>query len=163
MTLNSVSRLSKKLQDSRSYFYKKNVALLILPIVVLAGCALMTGYDPTSYKTATDLKAESLLLMDKATQAPDAAMLAKIDDMRVKLRKAYEYEKGKDGPNKITVAQWELLNDAKKDLLGGFLKDWEAKQSQPKGFSKAFVDQKKEQIGKAFDQIIELESAKVKN
>jgi len=48
-------------------------------------------------------------------------------------------------------------------LLGGFLKSWEEKKGKPKGFSKGFIDEKKEQIGKAFDQIIELESAKVKN
>jgi len=48
-------------------------------------------------------------------------------------------------------------------LLGGFLKSWEEKKGKPQGFSKGFIDEKKEQIGKAFDQIIELESAKVKN
>jgi len=101
--------------------------------------------------------------MDKATEAPDSAQLAKIDDMRVKLAKAYEYEKGKEGPNQITVKQWELLNNPDKDLLGGFLKSWAAKKGESKGFSKGFVDEKKSQIGEAFDQIIELESAKVKN
>jgi len=33
----------------------------VMPILVaglLAGCAAITGYDPTSYKTATDLKAK---------------------------------------------------------------------------------------------------------
>jgi hypothetical protein len=123
----------------------------------------MTGYDPTSYKTATDLKAESLILMDKAIAAPDDAQLAKIEDLRVKLSKAYEYEKGKEGPNKITVEQWEVLNDPKKDLLGGFLRSWEKKKGEPKGFNKALIDEKKIQIGEAFDQIIKLESAKVKN
>ena len=161
-----IERFSRTFPNSQNLIrvhHKAAWVLLIFPMLFLVGCALMTHYDPTSYKTATDLKAESLLLMDKATEAPDSAHLVKIDDMRVKLAKAYEYEKGKEGPNEITVKQWELLNNPDRDLLGGFLKSWEGKKGKPKGFSKAFVDEKKDQIGKAFDQIIQLESAKVKN
>ena len=82
MFLNTNSQTSKKLLDFRRPLHNSARALLIVPILFLVGCALMTHYDPTSYKTATDLKAESLFLMDKATEAPDPAQLAKIDDMR---------------------------------------------------------------------------------
>jgi hypothetical protein len=144
--------------------YRKGTTAIVFILLLLSlSCAAITGYDATSYKTATDLKAESLLLMDKATEPPDDNQMAQIDELQVKLLKAYEYEKGKKGPNQITVAQWKLLNDPEKDLLGGFLKDWEAKKGQSKGFSKAFIDEKKDQVGKAFDQIIELESSKVKD
>ena len=163
MFIDRFSRTFAMATDLRKPNHHRGRVLLILPMLFLVGCALMTHYDPTSYKTATDLKAESLFLMDKATEAPDAAQLAKIEDLRVKLAKAYEYEKGKEGPNQITVKQWGLLNDPNKDLLGGFLKKWEEKKGSAKGFSKGFVDEKKDQIGEAFDQIIELESAKVKN
>ena len=163
MMLDLISRPPRSLGESRSPSYKKGMALLLLPIVFLASCALMTGYDPISYKTATDLKAESLLLMDKATQAPDPALLAKIDDMRVKLSQAYEYEKGKKGPNKITVEQWKLLNDPDGNLLGGFLKRWEGKQGTGNGLNPDFVTQAKELVKDAFNEIIKLEGEKVGN
>ncbi len=118
MMLDPGSRPPRQLQDPRNHSYKRAMTLLFLPILFLVSCALMTGYDPTSYKTATDLKAESLILMDKAIAAPDDAQLAKIDELWVKLSKAYEYEAGKDGPNIETVKQWKLLKDPEKDLLG---------------------------------------------
>ena len=163
MMLDPVSRPPRQLRDPRSPSYKRAMALLILPILFLVSCALMTGYDPTSYKTATDLKAESLILMDKAIAAPDDTTLAQIEDLRVKLSKAYEYEAGKEGPNKITVEQWKILNDPDGGLLGGFLKRWEGKKGTGEGLNPSFVEQAKEVIGSAFDQIIKLESAKVKN
>ena len=163
MMLDPVSRPLRQLRDPRNHSYKRAMTLLFLPILFLVSCALMTGYDPTSYKTATDLKAESLILMDKATAEPDAAQLAKIEDMRVKLSKAYEYEAGKEGPNKITVEQWKTLNDPDGGLLGGFLKRWEGKKGTGEGLNPAFVGEAKEVVKDAFDQIIKLESAKVKN
>jgi hypothetical protein len=163
MMLDPGSRPPRQLQDPRNHSYKRALTLLFLPILFLVSCALMTGYDPTSYKTATDLKAESLILMDKATAAPDDAQLAKIDELWVNLSKAYEYEAGKDGPNIETVKQWKLLKDPEKDLLGGFLKLWGKKKGGANGLSEGFITEKKEQVGKAFDEIIKLESAKVKD
>jgi hypothetical protein len=139
------------------------MTLLFLPILFLVSCALMTGYDPTSYKTATDLKAESLILMDKATVEPDAAQLAKIEDMRVKLSKAYEYEAGKEGPNQITVKQWKTLNDPDGGLIGGFLKKWEGKKGTGEGLNPVLVTEAKGLVEDAFNEIIKIESAKVKN
>ena len=137
--------------------------LAIFPILFLISCAAITNYDPTSYKNATDIKAESLLLMDKATEPPNAMEIAKIEDLRVKLSQAYEYEAGKEGPNQITVKQWKILNDPEGGLLGGFLKRWEGTQGTGTGLKAGFVEQAKDLVKNAFDQIIKLESAKVKN
>jgi hypothetical protein len=125
----------------------------------VAACALITHYDPTSYQRATDLKAESLLLIEKAVDAP-AARAAEIDALRLKLRQAYEYERGKGSPNVITVKQWEILNDPDGALLGGFLKKW---QTENKGQAQAFLDGVSKNVGAAFDQIIRLENSKVKD
>jgi len=150
---------SQALSVSHSACRKTVSFVVALSVLFLVGCAAITGYDPTSYKTATDLKAESLTLIEKATDPP-AAHRAEIDQLRVNLRKAYEYEKGKEGPNHLTVQQWKILNDPQGNLLGGFLRRWEQGGN---GQSQVFIDQVKRNIAKAFDQIISLESHKVKN
>jgi hypothetical protein len=131
-----------------------------LPIsLLLVACAAITGYDPTSYKTATDLKVEALLLIEKA-QDPPGPHAAEIQAMRLRLRQAYEYEKGKGERNRFTRDQWQILADPKGSLLGGFLKKW---QTENKGQSPAFLDGVSENVSAAFDKIIELESRKVKD
>ncbi len=142
---------------------KPPLILVIFPILFLISCAAITNYDPTSYKNATDIKAESLLLMDKAIDPPNTLAMARIEDLRVKLSQAYEYEAGKEGPNQITVKQWKILNDPEGGLLGGFLKRWEGTQGTETGLKPGFVEEAKDQVKDAFDQIIKLESAKVKN
>ncbi len=127
--------------------------------VAWGACALITPYDPTSYKNATDLKAEALLLIEKATDPPSAHAAA-IDGLLLKLRQAYEYERGKGNPNMLTVKQWELLINPQGNLLGGFLQKWRAEN---RAQSAAFIENAAALVGKAFDQIIELERAKVKN
>jgi len=139
---------------------KKGVGtILLIPIFFLVACAAITNYDPTSYKTATDLKAESLLLIEKATDPPNLHA-DEIASLRLKLRKALEYESGKGKPNTITVTQWRVLNSPTGGLIGGFLSNWEEKNA---GFSEPFLEEVKENVGKAFDEIIKLENAKVKN
>ncbi len=125
----------------------------------MIGCAAITGYDPTSYKTATDLKAESLLLIEKATDPPDRHA-DEISSLRLKLRKALEYEAGKGAPNVITVHQWKVLNSPTGGLIGGFLSNWEEKNA---GFSEPFLEEVKKNVGEAFDEIIKLENDKVRN
>lgn len=128
-------------------------------LLALGACALITHYDPTSYKNATDLKAEALLLIEKA-QDPPGIHAAAIDGLHLKLRQAYEYERGKGSPNMLTVKQWELLINPKGNLLGGFLQKWKV---EDKAQGATFIEATAKLIGKAFDQIIELERAKVKD
>ena len=127
--------------------------------LALGACALITHYDPTSYKNATDLKAEALLLMDKAKDPPGIHAAA-IDGLLLKLRQAYEYERGKGNPNMLTVKQWELLINPQGNLLGGFLQKWKVEN---RAQSPTFIEETAKLVGKAFDQIIELERAKVKD
>jgi len=141
-------------QDTR---YFRVLALLLLS--ALSACALISQYDPTSYQNATNLKAEALLLVEKAKEPPGMHTTA-IDGLRLKLLQAYEYERGKGDPNRITVEQWKRLSDPEGALLGGFLRKW---TSENQGQSDAFLKGLSKNVGEAFDQIIKLESAKVKN
>lgn len=136
-----------------------SLALAFVLSLALGACALITHYDPTSYKNATDLKAEALLLIEKAKDPPGIHATA-IDGLQLKLRQAYEYERGKGSPNMLTVKQWELLINPQGNLLGGFLQKWKV-EDNAQGVT--FIEQAAKLTGKAFDQIIELERAKVKD
>ena len=139
---------------------KSRVRLAFLLFFLSAlGCALITGYDPTSYKIATDLKAEALLLIEKAKDPP-GPHAAEIDGLRLRLRQAYEYERGKGDRNRFTAEQWAILSDPNGALLGGFLKKWE---TENRGQSPAFLEGVSKNIEQAFDEIIKLESRKVKD
>jgi hypothetical protein len=131
---------------------------VFLFLLALLGCSLITPYDPTSYKIATDLKVDSLALLDKSTE-PAQGHLVEIQDLEVKVRKAFEYEKGKGDLNSETEKMWALLADPQGDLLGGALRMW---KETGKGLGKTFVEEKAAQVAEGFDKIIKLESGKVK-
>ena len=124
--------------------------------VFLAGCALIAHYDQVAYEHATSAKVDTLVLMDKAAGSYDDHQ-KEIEALVTELNKAYEYDRGRS-LNKITIAQWDVLRDPNRNLVGGFLKMWKAKGS----LSATFIAEKKLQIGDAFDQIIALESGKQK-
>ncbi|HYR21558.1 MAG TPA: hypothetical protein VEP30_01360 [Chthoniobacterales bacterium] len=122
----------------------------------LAACSLIAHYDQVAYEHATSAKVDTLALMDKATGSYDEHQ-KEIEALVTELNKAYEYDRGRS-LNKITVAQWDVLRDPNRNLVGGFLKMWKAKGK----LSATFIAEKKLQIADAFDQIIGLESGKQK-
>lgn len=124
--------------------------------VVSLGCATISPYSETAYQNATSLKVDSLALMAKATE-PYAQHQAEVEALRLKIDKAYEYAKGLPN-NTITTTQWEILKDPNGHLLGGFLERWQKKSTlAPNFIAEAQID-----VRNAFDQIIKLESGKIK-
>jgi hypothetical protein len=117
-------------------------------------CALIANYDQVAYEHATNAKVDTLALMNKATGNYEAHE-KEVEALTNELDKAYEYDRGRQ-LNKITAAQWDVLRDPNRNLVGGFLKMWKEKGK----LGAAFVAEKKKQIGDAFDQIIQLESGK---
>jgi hypothetical protein len=124
--------------------------------ILLTACSLIAHYDQVAYEHATSAKVDTLALMDKATGSYDDHQ-KEVEALVIELNKAYEYDRGRS-LNKLTVAQWDVLRDPNRNLVGGFLKMWKTKGS----LSATFVAEKKLQIGDAFDQIIALESGKIK-
>ncbi|HXP34870.1 MAG TPA: hypothetical protein VN827_04925 [Chthoniobacterales bacterium] len=122
----------------------------------LTGCTLIARYDQVAYEHATSAKVDTLALISKATASYDDHE-KEVEALVRQLDKAYEYDRGRQ-LNKLTVAQWDILRDPNRDLVGGFLKMWKAKGS----LSATFIAEKKKQIADAFDQIIQLESGKPK-
>ena len=82
------------------------------------------------------------------------------EGIRIRLLQAYEYERWKAKQKRATVEQWRLLIDPEAALLGGFLRKW---RDENKGQSDAFLKGVARNVSDAFDEIIKLENAKVKN
>ena len=141
---------------ARPQMKKGRIYLIVSTSVLLAACSTISTYDQAAYGHATSAKVDTLTLMDKAAgswndhQKEIAALTNQLD-------KAYEYDRGRP-LNKITVAQWEILRDPNRELIGGFLRIWEVKGS----LSQTFITEKKAQVADAFDQIIQLESGKLR-
>ena len=132
----------------------------ILALALLAACQSMSTFDETAYKNATDLKVETLALIEQADEPASEHQMA-IDQLRVDLWKAHEYEKGRK-KNRITARMWEVLRGESLAggtvLVGGFLDLWETQGTM----SRAVIDESTAIIEQAFDEIIGLESRKIK-
>ena len=127
-----------------------------LCLMALASCRTISLFDQAAYEHAVSAKVDTLALMDKATESYSAHQ-KEIDSVKRELAKAYEYDLGRP-LNKITATQWKILLDPNRDLVGGFLKMWKSSGS----LGATFIAEKKPQIAEAFDQIIGLESGKIK-
>ena len=135
--------------------YVKKLVLLF-GVMCVVGCATVVSKDSVSLQNAIDLKVESLALLDKAVDPPERHS-TQIEDLRLKLLKAFEYEKTRGELNAVSIEQWKILIDPNGHLLGGFLRKWE---TDGIGRSPAFLSGVKKTITQAFDQIIKLESQK---
>jgi RecB family endonuclease NucS len=92
---------------------------LIAVIVVLNACTI-APFSQQAYEQATSLKAEALILMDKATDS-FSRHKSEVEAIKLDLNKAYEYAKGRLH-NEISTRQWEIIKDPGRDSLGGFLR-----------------------------------------
>ena len=157
--LSSKARVATTIGRARSSPQMK-ISILAAPLgltlLFSSACSLIAPYDRAAYEHATNAKVDTLALMSKATGSYDEHE-KEVEALVRQLDKAYEYDRGRQ-LNQITVAQWDILRDPNRDLVGGFLKVWKTKRT----LSATFVTEKKKQIGNAFDQIIQLESGKLK-
>jgi len=128
----------------------------VLSLFSLFACSYISPYSHFAYQQATSLKVEALALMDKATD-PYANHEKEVKELESKIEKAYEYDKGRP-KNKLSTAQWEILKDPNRNLLGGFIIRWE----KDKKLSLTFIKETKGLVADAFDTISGLESGKIK-
>jgi len=118
-------------------------------------CSSISVFSPEAYKQAVELKVESLELMSFAT-SPYADYEENVTYLKTELRKAYEFALGRPN-NELSAGQWEILINEEGNLLGGFLKRWEAEDA----LSEMFVSEMQTLVSDAFDTIIGLESGKI--
>jgi len=136
---------------------KLTVLWLIVWAISAGGCAsLIDRYDKIAYQNATSIKVDTLVVMDKATE-PYSQNESCVEALKIQVEKAYEYAKGRP-KNEIVTKQWAIMKDPNRNLLGGFLARWKDKKT----LSKIFITEAKNNISLGFDQIIGLESGKIK-
>ena len=122
----------------------------------IIGCSTIAVHDQYAYTQAVNLKVDAQSIVGKGDKDYTTQEQG-VNELMLNVEKAYEYEKGRE-KNAITTKMWEILLNPESDLLGGFIKRWKDEGK----LNKAYVLEKQKQIGEAFDQIIGLESGKIK-
>jgi hypothetical protein len=131
-------------------------ALVCSVCLLLAACNTISLYDQAAYQHATDAKVDTLALMDKATTSYSDHLKA-IEALELELAKAAEYDAGRP-MNQVTTEQWKTLR-ADNGILNRFFRSWKNSDA----LSATFINDKKEHIAREFDDIIRLESGKIKS
>jgi hypothetical protein len=136
----------------------KNITFLIAVSFAIASCTSTKTalFDQYSYQKTTELKVETVQLMDKATE-PYTIHKEEVETLLLNIEKLAEYEKNKPN-NEITFEMWKILNDKEKNLLAGFFKRWETKGI----ISPVFLEESKKQVLDALDLLIQYEIKKDK-
>ena len=128
---------------------------LLLATALLFACSTIATYDQVAYEHATNAKVDTLALMDKAT-SPYGDHIKDIEAVQLELAKAAEYENGRP-LNHYTIELWNTLR-GENGILNRFLMSWKKSGS----LSSTFINDKKAHVAREFDDIIQLESGKIK-
>jgi len=132
----------------------RRVAFLTL---LISGCApRIAPYSERAYENATRLKAEALVLMDRATTSYRLRE-PEIQQLSVRVQAAYEYANGLPN-NQLSAEQWRMLIAPDELFLGGYFALWQRQDTLMQGD----IDAAKTNVRKAFDEIIRLEAAKIR-
>jgi hypothetical protein len=135
----------------------KSRAVIIAAFILFAiRCSTISHFDHYAYIQTTSVKVETLNVMELAVT--DYTLNAPaVRDVESQIRKIYEYEKNRP-KNDITVNLWNKLRDPERNLYGGFIARWKSEGT----LNKTFIDNAQDLISDAFDQILQLESKKIK-
>lgn len=136
----------------------KNAPFILLISMLLLSCNTFktTQYNQYSYESSISLKVEALELMNKAIE-PYTEHEEEIKNYLKEFQKLEEYEKNREN-NELTYEMIKRIGNPENNLLGGFLKRWQKKQT----ISKVMIIETKKQIREAFDLLIKYESKKNK-
>lgn len=133
----------------------KTILIVFLSILFFNACTPIIGpYSPKAYENATSLKPQTLALMNKAKE-PYSIYKDRVEQHIIKLKEAHEFVKGIPS-NSISARQWEILIKEDGMLFGKFVKRWEEKGIM----NSMFIDEFKNIVSDAFDEIICLEANK---
>ena len=138
------------------------VSLGFLCFGLITGCSTISTYDQAAYAQAVNLKVDMLALMDKASGTYEAHT-GDISKLNVALAKGYEYDKNRPR-NEMTRQMWEVLllksaSDPRNGIWPRFLEEWKAAGA----LKPVEIANDKEDVGRAFDKVIQLESGKIRN
>lgn len=132
----------------------KNLFILLVCLFVLTSCA--PTYSPYLYDQTSELKTQSLLLMDKATE-PFSKYETKINLLKSDLESVSRQEQLRKS-NQAKIKQWNLLLNPQGHLLYGFLHKWQ----QDTILSETFVNLERKLVGESFELLRETEKMRLK-
>lgn len=122
-------------------------------LLLLQAClAAISRYDPVSYSTLTSLKAEVATLVETFDSTAVAANASEIARVRLALRKATEYEKGKGPPNQDSVDQMAKVTTLFDNTVAAYRRG--------DNLGPRFYREQARQLEQAFDIIIATEQSK---
>jgi hypothetical protein len=131
------------------------ILTLLLPALAPVACAPMAPTsNPSAQVNAASLKAQTLSLLDVAGD-PYASHAAEVAALTARIDAAASAAAA-DPLNTFSARQWSVLRDPSRALYGGTVVLWQSQGT----LGPAFRDQKKIQIGRAFDYILCLEANK---
>ncbi len=131
------------------------VLTLLLPALAPVACApVAPPPNPAAQVDAAGIKAQTLSLLDAAGD-PYAGHAAEVTALTARIDAAASAAAA-DPLNTLSARQWAVLRDPSRALYGGTMALWRSQGA----LSPTFRDQKKIQIGRAFDYILCLEANK---
>jgi hypothetical protein len=141
-------------------FYPVSVFIGIVALLLaLSGCSgiPISYYDATTYTHLTELKAETVILVESFDIKQVKENEKKIEEVTLSLRKGYEYEFGKGTPNSDTTKQFNKI-------IGLFNDDVrEYRENGPKSLGDKYFSEAAVVLGQAFDIAIATENEKNKD
>jgi len=156
--MNAMSRRMELMNMSGAVPIKK-IMCIVAVLFFMSACAgiPITYYDGTTYTHLTELKAETMMLIESFDRKAVKDNEAKIEAVTLKLRKAYEYELGKGDPNSKTSQQFTLILD----LFNSDIKEY--RDGGPQALGRKYFSEAARVVGQAFDIAIATENAKNKD
>src|SRR5438094_2344595 len=130
-------------------------AIVLFCLLLATECSTNATYDQVAYEHATNAKVDTLALMDKAT-SPYGDHIKDIEAVQLELAKAAEYDNGRP-LNHYTIELWNTLR-GQNGILDRFLMSWKKSGS----LSSVYINGNKAHVAREFDDIIQLESGKIK-
>jgi hypothetical protein len=131
------------------------VLTLLAPLVALPACAPVSpAFNPVVQSNTVGLKTDTLALLDKAGDRY-AEHAAETDALTARINAAATVASSIP-QNSLAARQWDLLRDPDRALYGGTITLWRTQDT----LGLAFREEKKIQIGRAFDYILCLEANK---
>ncbi len=137
---------------------------LLLYFIALAfsvsSCKTIAYYDDGTFVKTAELKAKSLVLISHANEE-FKDYRTQVDDIMVMAETIYAMQKARE-LNYLTVKQWDIMMKGtgvgSKSILPEFFNMWKKKGK----LNDFFIDEARDQVGAAFDEILKLEDKKLR-
>ena len=139
---------------------KKVTLYFIALLLACSSCKTIAYYDDGTFVKTAELKAKTLVLISHSNEE-FKDFRSQVDDIMVMAETIYAMQKARQ-LNFLTTKQWDIMMKgtgvSKKSILPEYFNMWKKKGK----LNDFFIDEAREQIGAAFDEILKLEDQKLR-